>query len=332
MRLGIVGPGLIWQKKHKAALLQLKEQFTVTAFCAATDRHKAQALGDFPEAAFETDLQHFLRRGDIDAIVVLTPIRLNAATAIAALQAGKDVFLEKPIAHNKSASEELADTVRSTPRHLWVLENAVYDPRWARLRELLTENVIGRPIYFEQVVHGGIDSDLNDRGGYGKTEWRIHPEYPLGHFFDGGIHQLAVLSSLFGQPAAISAVGAKLRPDFGEYGHLAITLSYSDSLNGTLSHSSVFDERYNHFTIWGTQGSVAIEEARLVINLYLGQSRVVDVPQADSHQEMWRTLALAIARAAEPVYSLSQARADLAAMLAVDQSLTNVTRVNLGPV
>jgi predicted dehydrogenase len=66
-------------------------------------------LLDFPAASFETDLTAFVARGDIAALVVLTPIHLNAQAALAALRVGKDVFLEKPIAHTLQAGRDLIE-------------------------------------------------------------------------------------------------------------------------------------------------------------------------------------------------------------------------------
>ena len=74
MRLGIIGPGLIWQKKHKTSLAKLANTFTVTAFCASSERLKAETLNDFPNTTFDTDLQTFLHRDTFDAVLVLTPI------------------------------------------------------------------------------------------------------------------------------------------------------------------------------------------------------------------------------------------------------------------
>jgi scyllo-inositol 2-dehydrogenase (NADP+) len=329
MRLGIIGPGLIWQKKHKAAVAKLASTFTITAFCASSERRKAETLRDFPAAVFETDLGTFLRRDDVDAVVVLTPIELNAPTALAALQAGKDVFVEKPMAHTRQAGGDLVEAAAKLGRRVWVLENAVYHPRWRLLQKTILANEIGELVYFDQVVHWPIDAVDNHRGGYGKTDWRIKPGYPLGHFFDGGAHQVAVLSTLFGAPDSVFATGAKLREDFGEYGHIAVQFGYAPKLTGVLSHSSVLGERLNHFILWGTTGSVTIEDDRLVIDSYGGDSRSIDVPVVDAHDEMWSALERSVVQNEPPAYTLAQAWGDLVAMLAVDVSIKTRQKVAL---
>ena len=329
MRLGVIGPGLIWQKKHRAALAKLASAFSITAFCASSERHKTETLLDFPAASFETDLAAFVARGDIDAVVVLTPIHLNAQVALAALRAGKDVFLEKPIAHTLQAGRDLIDAAQQNGRHVWVLEQMVYQPCWQALRSIIDENLIGDLVYFDQVIHWPLDASANDRGGYGQTSWRIKPAYPLGPFFDGGAHQVAILSTLFGAPDWVFATGIKLRQEYGEYDHIVVQLGYAPQLRGVLSHSSCLGERHNSFIIWGTKASVTIEDDRLIVESYRGECRQIEVPQGDAHDRMWSALACSIAQDQPPSYTLAQAWGDLAVLLAVDQSIKAGKKVNL---
>ena len=328
MKLGIIGPGLIWQKKHKVSLAKLTSVFTVTAFCASSERLKTETLHDFPETTFDTDLQAFLHR-DFEAVLVLTPIRLNAETAIVALKAGKDVFLEKPMAHSIASGREIMEAAQKSGKHVWMLEQAVYHPRWAQVKNIIKENLIGDLVYYDQVVHWPIDDNANDRGGYGKTDWRIKAEYPLGHFFDGGPHQLAVLSTLFGAPDWIFATGVQLRPEFGAYDHIVIEFGYASKLRGILSHSSVLGEKHNSFTVWGTTGAIAVDDERLSVDSYQGSSRQTEVPAIDPHDEMWNALEASVTHNQPSSYTLDQAWNDLAVLLAIDESIRSGEKINL---
>jgi scyllo-inositol 2-dehydrogenase (NADP+) len=333
MRLGIIGPGLIWEKKHKQALAKLSSVFTVTAFCASSERRKAETLQDFPQAVYETDLQKFVKRADIDAVVVLTPIHLNAPAAIAAMRAGKDVFLEKPLAHSLEAGRGLIKTAGQTGRRVWVLENAVYEPGWQELKKLFHDEMFGEPVHFDQVIHFQMDSDVHDRGGYGKTAWRIQPEYPLGLFFDGGIHQVAVLSSLFGPPEWVFATGAKLHPEFGDYDHIVIQFGYQGKLAGVLSHSSALGDACNSFTIWGMDGVVSIQDDRFILNGNNGGHRQIELPASNPHDEMWAAFARAIDHRDETLeYPLERAWGDLRLMFAVEQSIKTGQKVSLSTI
>ena len=329
MRLGIVGPGLIWQNKHKQALAKLPQSFTISAFCASTESRKTETAREFPDASFSTNLETFLARSDIDAVVVLAPIHLTSALALRALRSGKDVFVEKPIAHTLEGGRDLVNCARQLRRRVWVLEQEAYNPAWVTLKRILSESVIGEPVYFNQVIHWPLDTGSNDRGGYGKTGWRITPGYPLGLFFDGGHHQVAVLSTLFGAPDWVFATGVRLREEFGEYDHIVMQAGYASPLRGVVSHSGFLGERQNSFTIWGTRGSASVLEDQVVIESRDGARQRIESPRADAHVLMWTALARSSASGGQPPYALEQAAGDLAVLLAVDLSITQGRKVSL---
>jgi hypothetical protein len=81
-------------------------------------------------------------------------------------------------------------------------------------------------------MHLLLDADQNDAGGYGKMSWRRMPDFPLGTLFDGGHHQIAMLSTLFGAPQWVFASGVSLRPEFGEFDHVLMQFGYAGHLRG----------------------------------------------------------------------------------------------------
>src|SRR5215468_6035620 len=98
VRLGIVGCGNVL-----GAYLALAEKLRheriadVTAFCGR-ERQRTATLAAWPSAEFVTDFDDLVSRPDVDAIVVLTPMVEHAPMARAALEAGKHVLVEKPLA------------------------------------------------------------------------------------------------------------------------------------------------------------------------------------------------------------------------------------------
>ena len=117
IKLGIIGAGLVWEKKHKAALNKLKNLFEVYAFCATTLKTKNKVQKEYPEALFFYDYKEIVKNKEIDAIVVLTPISLNSIVSISALDAKKDVIIEKPMAPRsltENANLNFLDTIYSS--------------------------------------------------------------------------------------------------------------------------------------------------------------------------------------------------------------------------
>jgi len=329
VRLGIVGPGLIWQFKHRPVLNRLNSDFAAAAFCASSDRHRADAARDYPGVPFVTDLDAFVQRDDVDAVVVLTPIPLIGPVALAALRAGKDVFLEKPMAHKLEDGQALVETAGRMGKRLWVLEQDAYASRWRQARDVVWSGEIGEPVVYDQVMHWPLDDGLYARGGYGTTAWRIEPDFPLGLLFDGGHHQVAVLSTLFGKASWVFASGVALRPTFGEYDHVLMQFGYAGKLRGTLSYSSFLGSSHNYFHIRGTEGIVTIEDNQLIVTRYEGATRTIEFPAEDPHEQMWRTLAQCIAQDREPEYTKECALRDLSILFGVERAIKTGDKVRL---
>ena len=95
IRIGIIGLG--WWGKQIVTCLKESPRFAVVAGCDV-DHNMAAPFAR--EHAFDlvTDYRDLLNRADIDAIAVVTPHLLHEEMAVAALQAGKQVFCEKPLA------------------------------------------------------------------------------------------------------------------------------------------------------------------------------------------------------------------------------------------
>lgn len=75
----------------------MSDIFEVVALSASSDRSAAKAAAKYPGLFFTRDYHELVTHPDVDAVVVQTPIPLNAAVAMAALRAGKNVIGEKPI-------------------------------------------------------------------------------------------------------------------------------------------------------------------------------------------------------------------------------------------
>jgi len=330
VRLGIIGPGLIWQFKHRPVLNKLNGDFAVTAFCASSDRHKADVARDYPGVPFLTDLDAFLQRDDVDAVVVLTPIPLNGPVSLAALKAGKDVLVEKPMAHRLEDGQVLVETAERMGKRLWVLEQDAYAHRWRLVRDVVQSGEIGELVVYDQVAHWPLDDGPYARGGYGKTAWRIQPDFPLGILFDSGHHLVAALSILFGPADWVFASGVSLRPTFGEYDHVLMQFGYAGKLRGTLSYSSFLGAGRNYFHIRGTEGLVTVEDDRLIVARDDGATRTVELPDEDMHEQMWRALAQCIAENREPEYTKECALRDLSTLFGVEQAIKTGDKVLLG--
>ena len=122
LRLGVIGVGLIWIRTHQPLLEPMTDAFAPVAFCDVSEERRAALAQEFLDARVRDDYRALLELAEVEAVLVLTPIALNAPVARAALRAGKHVILEKPLARSIAEGRELIATARQAGRLLCVTE------------------------------------------------------------------------------------------------------------------------------------------------------------------------------------------------------------------
>ncbi len=142
-RIAIIGTGY-WGKNLVRNFAELK---TLKAICD-TDPEQLKILQNEYEInkiySHPTDL---LQSQDIDAVVIATPAATHYEIAKAALMAGKDVFLEKPLALTIHEAEEIVKIVDSKSRILMIDHLLQYHPAIMKLKELVDKGVLGKLQY-----------------------------------------------------------------------------------------------------------------------------------------------------------------------------------------
>ncbi|TMF24616.1 MAG: hypothetical protein E6I28_10725 [Chloroflexi bacterium] len=96
-----------------------------------------------------------LHRTDVRAVIVASPKRFHEEHAVAAAKAGKDVFLEKPIAMSLESADRVIAAARDARIRLQVGFQRRYDPAYAEARKLVSSGALGRPLFYR-----GINRDL----------------------------------------------------------------------------------------------------------------------------------------------------------------------------
>lgn len=320
IKLGVIGLGLIWIRAHKPILSTLKEVFEPIAFCDVSEQRRAETAREFPDAKVLPDYQSLLKLPEVEAVLVLTPIGPNATIAHAALQAGKDVIMEKPIARSVAEGQQLIAAARRAGRRLLVTEQLAYRQAEEMLAALLSSGEIGDLILWERVQHLEADT-AQGAMRYDSTPWRKTADFPLGTLFDGGIHLIASLNKVFGMPKSVVASGRQLRSDYGEYDQVAMMFDYQGGHVGMFSHSSYLPPVKNHFYIYGTKGTVVVEPDRLLVEKPNQSSRAIELPPENAYVNMWQAIAKAWQERRDPYYTPEKAVSDVAILETVDRSI-----------
>ena len=121
LKIGIIGCGGIANGKHMPALKRIKE-VEMVAFCDIIPERAEKAANKFgtPDAKVYTDYKELLKDKSIDVVHVLTPNREHSFITVDALESGKHVMCEKPMAINSAEAQKMLDAARRTGKKLTI--------------------------------------------------------------------------------------------------------------------------------------------------------------------------------------------------------------------
>ncbi|MEQ3549118.1 Gfo/Idh/MocA family oxidoreductase [Pseudonocardia nematodicida] len=187
VHVAVVGYGY-WGSKHVRVLCSMPS-VAVTVVDEHTGR-LAEALSRHPGIRVAEHVHDVL--DDVDAVVVATPPGSHAAVALAALDAGCHVLVEKPLTTTVPDAETLVDRARRADVRLMVGNTFEYNPAVARLREIVRSGVLGRILYIDtaRLSLGRYQSDVN-------VVWDLAP------------HDISIVSYLLDEMPAATAVWAQ---------------------------------------------------------------------------------------------------------------------------
>jgi predicted dehydrogenase len=177
VNIGIVGCGLIGHKRAKA----LGRDHRVVAV-ADTVIDRAESLARASGATVSADWRRLIANEPIEAVIVATTNDQLTPVALAAVEAGKHVLVEKPAARNPDEIAPLIDAARLSGVHVQVGYNHRFHPALGKAREIVDTGALGPLMYIRgRYGHGG-------RLGYEK-EWRANPDVAGGgEMLDQGVH------------------------------------------------------------------------------------------------------------------------------------------------
>jgi predicted dehydrogenase len=141
VRIGIIGTGAISQVVHVPIFAE-REDVDLVAL-ADHDKHKAQALSRRFEIPLVLGAEALMTHDDIDAVVICTPNHLHEDMAIAALEAGKHVFVERPLATTSAGAARVIEVAERTGRVLVVGMPHRYRPGVVALRSFIAGGELG---------------------------------------------------------------------------------------------------------------------------------------------------------------------------------------------
>lgn len=152
LRVGIVGVGGIANGKHMPALSKIPE-VEMVAFCDLIKERAEKGAKKYgtPDAKVYTDYRDLVARDDIDVVHVCTTNDAHSFVTVAALESGKHVMCEKPMAKNAAEARKMVETARKTGKKLTIGYQNRYRADALHLKKLSDEGFFG-DIYFAKAL------------------------------------------------------------------------------------------------------------------------------------------------------------------------------------
>jgi len=250
MRFGLIGYGL-WGKHHAQAIRKAPGAILAAIACHSAET-EAAAKADFPELPVYRDFRPLLDRQDIEAVDIVVPSHLHAEIGMAALQAGKDVLLEKPMALSITECDRLIETARRRQRILTIGHEFRLSTQWGFLKTAIDAGDIGAPLYalvslFRFPYRSGSQGWRYAREKVGS--WIL--EEPV-HFFDS----LMWYFEKWGDPTSVQAFGSSRRPEPGMYDNFSAVMKWPGQLYAVVTQSLGGFEHHQVMEVMGTDGSL----------------------------------------------------------------------------
>ena len=196
-RWGIIGCGNVTEKKSGPAFSKIPGSSLI-----AVMRRNAEKARDYANrhqvSKWYADANALIHDPEVNAIYVATPPGSHEVYTVAALQAGKPVYVEKPMSTDTASCTRMLAVAEKTGVKLTIAHYRRALPMFLKIKELISNNTIGS---VRSVRLSMLQPDNSKVIADTETNWRVNPAISgAGLFYDLAPHQLDILLFFFGNP------------------------------------------------------------------------------------------------------------------------------------
>ena len=241
LRWGILGSGWIAERFIESVRAHTRQDI-VAIGSRSKDKAKEFASRMSLQRAYG-NYEELVAADDLDVIYVATPHNLHHGGVMLALNAGKHVLVEKPMALNRAQALEMVELARRKRRFFAEALWTYFLPKFDVFRQLLETKAIGQ-----------VKSVHTDYGEYFARDHRIFdPKLAGGPLLDLGTYPISLLTEIFGVPERVIGLG---QPDpSGVNGQLSAILIDAEGNQGTVS-TTLYGFTPSDAVIVGTEGAI----------------------------------------------------------------------------
>lgn len=229
-----------------------------------SDMSRATELATLAAAQPFTSLEDALAYSTVDFLDVCLPSQQHASYAIAAMEKGLDVIVEKPFSITLEDADAMLHSAKETGRRLFVAHVCRFMPQYVLAKKLVDEGAIGTLITLSC-------SRKSPRPAWGHNDWFLDKRLSGGTLLDLSIHDIDLANWFFGTPTGFHT---KIHENsaFPGIAHVTSTINYQHGLYATVVASHLMPEAYgleSDFSLLGTEGCIEFSSRGDADHLYL---------------------------------------------------------------
>lgn len=266
LNLGVVGCGY-WGPNLIRNFASL-DGVNLKTICDADPSRLSHMRSRFPTAETETEFDRLVNDPSIDAVAVATPVRFHYPMAKALLEAGKHVFIEKPMASSSAECEELVNLAESRDLTLMIGHTFLYSAPIRWISDAVASGQLGELLYVSsrRLSLGLFQKDIN-------VAWDLAP------------HDISIILRIFGgAPERVNCQGnAHITPGIEDITNMSMSFG---SGGFALIQSSWLDPRkVREMTIVGREKMIVYNDVEPLEKIRVYDSKVERPPHYDSFAE-----------------------------------------------
>ena len=259
IKVGIAGLGRAGRFMHIPELLQLKDKFAVSALC---DREESR-LNELPEGVGKvrtySRFEDMLADRDLDLISIATWSVYHVAHAKQALEAGKFVVLDKPVALSYAEAKELEAAASRHPGRLFLRFNRRFEPAFTMIRGIMERGILGNIGMVKLYRHTGYVR---------RFDWQTLTKNGGGLLNNWGPHLIDQALRLLGSPVADMWSDLQHHVAAGDAeDQIKLLLRGQNGRVADVEISNVVTIPANWYELWGDRGTLVVPAPGKVVKL-----------------------------------------------------------------
>ncbi|TFD99889.1 MULTISPECIES: Gfo/Idh/MocA family protein [Jeotgalibacillus] len=258
LKVGVVGAGSIAKHRHLVEYAN-NENVELVAICDINEKRAKEMAKKFGAKKTFTDYNELLKE-DLDAVSVCTPNYLHAPVSIAALEAGKHVLCEKPMATSAKEADDMIAAAEKAGKLLMIGHNQRFVASHQKAQELVASGELGKIFSFRTAFgHPGPEGWSAD----GKDSWFFKKDEAfIGAMGDLGVHKTDLIRYILGEEMTEVAamVETSSKKDATVDDTAALILKTESGIIGTLAASWSYNAEDNSTVIYAENGVLRLED------------------------------------------------------------------------